>query len=194
MHVPRGVSFSSTVRCIEIMSIYDYTPEEISAAWFSQEEMDIITSRCLKIIQKIEIGGAEAQRKYCFRGLESHSTLGRIGKQQNRLASVSAVLTEQARQWDENYLDDQAIANAYQNTTSSCQMWAQVVGKGDQDIAGVIHCEDEDEAEDDVATAAITTYSSIDNKSTGEPDIKNPSQRSARRFVRRAQCVRAAAA
>mmetsp|Transcript_33007 Transcript_33007/g.79824 ORF Transcript_33007/g.79824 Transcript_33007/m.79824 type:complete len:110 (-) Transcript_33007:143-472(-) len=73
--------------------------------------------------------------------------------------AIDAVLDEQAKQWNDennnkvNNEGDQAIADAYKSTTSSCQMWAQVVGKRDEESAEAIYYADEDKEDNDDATA-----------------------------------------
>mmetsp|Transcript_33007 Transcript_33007/g.79825 ORF Transcript_33007/g.79825 Transcript_33007/m.79825 type:complete len:101 (-) Transcript_33007:426-728(-) len=78
----KSVTFSPTITGMQVMSIYDYTPSEISAAWYNQEEMDHITNRCFKIILRMESG--RSNRKICTRGLEGHSTLGSISKKKEQ--------------------------------------------------------------------------------------------------------------
>jgi hypothetical protein len=71
-------------------------------------------------------------KKYCARGLETHTKIGCIIKRKNRTESFYNVLREQENQWNEGTCDDKAIACVYHQTTSSCQMWANVVGLRDQ--------------------------------------------------------------
>jgi len=144
----RGVIFNSTIKFVEIMSIYDYTPSEIYAAWFNEEDMRGITEKCFKTIMAMESREHSSKRcfKYCTRGLEGHSTLGRIGKKRNRRIAYATVLEEQERQWGESKeVDFQAISDAYGDTASSCQMWAQVMGNRDAKAADNYLTEDEDE-------------------------------------------------
>lgn len=138
----RRVSFSPSVRCVATTSLYDYTPQEIAASWFDAKEMEAITTRCFKLITKMDAGLAD---KYCTRGLEGHSTVGRTSKKKNRVSSIAAVLMEQSNQWVDNKVDELAIADAYRRTTSSCQMWARVMAKRDQEAAEAILFEDDDD-------------------------------------------------
>ena len=73
---------------------------------------------------------------------------------------MAAVLMEQARQWDESRFNDQAIADAYRRTTSSCQLWAQVVGKRDEEVAEVIN-EDSEEVDIPIDSPPIKVCSTI---------------------------------
>jgi hypothetical protein len=118
------------------MSICDFTSSEISAGWYNQEDMDRITKRCLKVLRKMESRESNKGEKYYMKGLEGHTALGSISKKKNRAAAIAAVMQmEQSKQWIENKTDDQAIADAYRSTTYSGQMWAQVVGKRNEEAA-----------------------------------------------------------
>jgi len=143
----RSITFNSTVKIVEIMSIYDYTPSEIDAAWYSDEDMERITEKCFKIIKKMSREGDASKRgcRYCTRGLEGYSTSGRISKKRNRRAAIAAVLEEQERQWYEDEdVDCQAIANAYRRITSSCQKWSQVMGNRDAKAVEIYLSEDDE--------------------------------------------------
>lgn len=146
----KRVSFHPYVQIVEVLNMEDYTPREIEAAWHSEEEMEKITERCSKVVRSMDTGRG---KKYCIRGLEGHSKLGSVTKNRNRRAAWAAVLTKQA-QWVENTSSEQAIADAYQRTTSSCQMWAQVTGRSDQQVANSILFEDEEEGNDQVSMSA----------------------------------------
>ncbi|CAJ1926349.1 unnamed protein product [Cylindrotheca closterium] len=164
----KGVTFSSNVTGIQIMNIEDYTPSEISASWYNQEDMDRITDRCLKLLRRMESDISNRGKKYCTRGLEGHTALASISKNQNRACARAAVLMEQSKQWIENKVDDQAIADAYSSTTSSCQLWAQVVGKRDEDIAEDIYFMNENE---DCLNATVATFS-FKSKDSGVPGFE----------------------
>ena len=131
----RSVTFNPIVKGVEIISIDDYTPCEIEATWYSQEEADRITDRCAKLVTIMETKDSKAKR-YCVRGLEGHTIVGHMIKKKNRSTSIAAVLDEQASQRIRNTkINAQAIADAYKRTTSSCQMCAQVMGHHDEQAA-----------------------------------------------------------
>lgn len=172
----RRVHINPAVRSVEILSIYDYSPCEIAASWFDQEEMDKITQRCFKVLQRMECGGTKNGKKYCSRGLEGHSTLGAISKKKVRTAAVDAVLDEQARQWNENEeINIEAISDAYRKTTSSSQLWAQVVGNQDRQAADAYLYDDEEEYEQVFATARFASIQSF------ESGLKSPNQKRIRK-------------
>lgn len=158
----KTVRFNYAVQVIPILSIYDYTPPEISASWFNQKEMNYITERCVKVIAKMDMGRGN---KTCSRGLENHTKLRSMSKMKNRAAAFAAVFEEQDRQLFDNNLDVNAIANAYHRATSSCQMWAEVMGKQDRKAADTILYQDEDDFMGGVNTAVPASSSTKCTKS-----------------------------
>ncbi|CAJ1929130.1 unnamed protein product [Cylindrotheca closterium] len=169
----RGVTINPAVQAVEILSIYDYTPSEISATWYDEDDRQKITQHCFKVLQKMEkCGGTKNGQKYCTRGLEAHTTLGSIIKKKTRTAAFAAVLNEQARQWNENeQVDDRAISEAYRETSSSSQMWAQAIGNQDRKDADAYLYADEEEIEnvDSTTTGAVSMI-----KSAEESVLKSP--------------------
>ena len=153
----KRVTISQTVQCVETMSICDYTASEIAATWYDEEDMDKITQRCFKVLQRME-SGHKYGSKYCIRGLEGHSVLGSIIKSKARSAAATAVLEEQARQWNENNeeMDFEAISNVYRKATSSSLMWAQVIGNQDRRaVESYLFPNDEKEDDEVDTTSAI---------------------------------------
>lgn len=156
----RRVAFNPSVSCVHIMSIEDYTPKERSATWFNENEMDRITQRCFKIVTRMN---AAKSGRHCIRGLEGYSTVGSLSKKNNRLSAIAAVLIEQANQWVDARVDEQAIANAYQRTTSSCQMWAQVMGKRDQQAAESIFLKEHEDGAGEEGNRSCSPSGSLDS-------------------------------
>lgn len=167
MSTDTRVTFSNSAQVHEILSIYDYTDHEISAAWFDEGEMDKITQRCFKILHKYENRSKNSSNKFCMRGLEGHSTQGAITKTNNRSAAYKAVLEEQGRLWNEpdNGMRMQIISDAYQRTSSSCQMWAQVIGRRDEQAVEA-YLYDNDEAEQMASARSSTAVSSLKSKAS----------------------------
>jgi hypothetical protein len=128
-----AVSFDANVALTETIALDDFTLNEIEAVWYTAEEMENIAQGCVKILDKIENGKHLNEKKYCARGLETHTVVGSLSKTRNRATSVMSVLEEQRRQVEgAEALDDEFIAELYNHITSSSQMWAQVVGSRDQ--------------------------------------------------------------
>ncbi|CAJ1953021.1 unnamed protein product [Cylindrotheca closterium] len=173
----RSIQFDPNVTGVGTISLDDYTPREIAATWYDEEAMDSITRRCVRILKRMETNDLkQGDKKYCTRGLEGHTTLGSINKRRSRSAAVAAVLEEQARQRDESAeIDAQAIADAYTRTTSSCQMWARVMGNRDQVAAeAFLYQADDDDCKGAVTRSAATPTSRT--KSRKELNLASPHQ------------------
>ncbi|CAJ1947859.1 unnamed protein product [Cylindrotheca closterium] len=147
----RGVTINPNVKVHEIFPLYEYTASEISTIWYNEDEMAEISRSCAKILRRLESVGSAKESKYCIRGLETHTRLGSVVKRSNRAAARAAVLAEQARQWRNEKGENgaQAICDAYRRTTSSCQMWAQAVGRRDQQEVEAYLCNDNDDVEEE---------------------------------------------
>ena len=165
------VRFHASVHVVEVLNLQDYKPSEIAAAWYSTEQMEKITNRCFKVLKSINAGKGQ---KYCTRGLEGHTHLGSISKKRSRSAATAAVINEQTRQWIEDIADEQAIADVYRRTTSSCQLWAQVMGNQDRKAAdAVLYKEEKEEFSIDEVQPACSqpkkcTHSSASSRSTSQ--------------------------
>jgi hypothetical protein len=117
------------------LSRNDYTPEEMTAFWYQDADYAMISKDCCKQIKKMQNSEVLKDKKYCSRGLESHTRLASISKMQNRKTANNAVLDEQEEQRHMGVVDEEIIAQRYQQTTSSCQLWANIVGLRDQRVA-----------------------------------------------------------
>lgn len=130
------VSFSTNSSFRKILSSEDYSSEELQATWYTQDEYMKLQKSCCKEILKMDRGESLKDRKYCSRGLESHTRTGRALKSRNKVGSVQVVLEEQESQIHEGRpRDDAAIALAYQRISSSCRLWARVTGIADERAA-----------------------------------------------------------
>ncbi|KAL3935108.1 MAG: hypothetical protein SGBAC_009311 [Bacillariaceae sp.] len=81
---------------------------------------------------KMEQGKTLNDKKSCSRGLERYLTVNAIAKQENQRSAWQSVFDEQTRQTKLNQYDEEAIARVYRNVSSSCHMWAAVLGLRDQ--------------------------------------------------------------
>jgi hypothetical protein len=138
--VVKVVRFSKkTRRTRKTLSRKDYTLEETEASWSSLEDRQQILRQCHKEIKKIDRGEEFKDKKYCARGLEGRTKIGSASKAQTRALAMDAVLDEQLTQWNEGVVDADAIADAYYIASSSCQLWAHIVGRRDHRAAEEIH-------------------------------------------------------
>jgi hypothetical protein len=129
--VVKFVRFSEKTRVRKTLSRKDYALEETEATWSSLEERQQISRQCWKEIKKINHGEKLKDKKYCARGLEGSTKIGSVSKARTRALAVSAVLDEQMIQWAEGVFDENTIADVYHRASSSCQMWASMVGQRD---------------------------------------------------------------
>ena len=129
----KSLAFAKHTNVRHTISLPDYSPEEIQGTWYSSNEYEEISKKCVKQIHKMEKGEEFKNKKYCTRGLEQHTRLGYLEKYQHRREARDAVLIEQERQYGIKGSDPSVpIATAYFQVTSSSQMWANVVGLRDQ--------------------------------------------------------------
>ena len=70
-------------------------------------------------------------KKYCSRGLETHTRLKEISKRRNRRTSIDAVLREQWRQREEGIVGEDRISQLYHDASSSSVLWARKIGMDD---------------------------------------------------------------
>jgi hypothetical protein len=132
IEMDKCVSLSSQTIEYYTIARKDYSPKEIKATWYTDEEYNTISRQCCKQIKKMDGGEKLKDKKYCARGLEAHTRFGSIAKSKNKAESIRSVLREQDMQLLEGRYDDEAIGKAYHQRTSSSQMWASVVGLRDQ--------------------------------------------------------------
>jgi hypothetical protein len=128
------VRFSEGTHVRDTLSLKDYTPEEIQSCWYTHEGNERIRRHCTKEIRKMNEGIKLEDKKYCSRGLECHTTIGDAIKIRNRSLAINAVLDEQMIQWNNGILDEDSIAAIYCMASSSCQMWANIIGRRDHEM------------------------------------------------------------
>jgi hypothetical protein len=129
----KSVSFATHDTVHHTIARQDFSSEELKAAWFSGEEFLQILDQCNKQIHKMDQGKILKDKKYCARGLEALTRMGSITRSKSRAQSIRAVLEEQDALTSQGVLvDEEAIGFVYHDVTSSCQMWASVIGYRDQ--------------------------------------------------------------
>jgi hypothetical protein len=132
----KSVSFATHDTVHHTIARQDFSSEELKAAWFSEEEFLQILDQCNKQIHKMDQGKILKDKKYCARGLEALTRMGSITRSKSRAQSIRAVLEEQDALTSQGVLvDEDAIGFVYHDVTSSCQMWASVIGYRDQQAA-----------------------------------------------------------
>lgn len=122
----------------------EMTSQEKEGRWYSRQEYEEMTKTCSKQIIKLDRGQPLKDKKYCARGLESHTRVQARIKTMNRSLAYRAVLQEQHRQHQRGIVDEDALAHAYHAASSGCQLWAQAVALTDQKEARNIQEESEE--------------------------------------------------
>jgi len=129
----KTVSFDDNVTTRFVLSLSGgYSRDEIEACWFSSDECMKIAKQCAKQIRRLDRGQQLRDKKYCERGLEGHTNTGYALKVLTRSESIKKVLEEQERQQKEGVFDDDALARAYRDVTSSAQLWARSLALRDE--------------------------------------------------------------
>ena len=143
------VSFSSSVQVRLIGNRKERTAEEKAATWFSSEEYQHIQRTCRKQVLMMDQGRVLRNKKYCARGLEGYTTIGRKVKEQIRRQSIDAVMEEQGRQMYHegivDVLDVNTLSQVYQAVAGSSQLWANAKALQDQHDALSQHNEEDEE-------------------------------------------------
>jgi hypothetical protein len=125
-------ALSETVEGRETLSWRDFSPEEITASWLSAAEYTETEKDMMKQILRVEDGRKMSDEQYCSRGLEQYTRANSFTRRDNIEHGVSVVLLEQLKQQNTGEFDDNRIAEALHRVSSSCHMWAAVVGLRDQ--------------------------------------------------------------
>lgn len=92
------VRFAKRIRVRRTLSLKDYTPAEVSAAWLNRDDYRSIRKECIETIAKMNEGAELNDEKYCARGLEGHTKTGSAAKAHKRALAITAVLNEQMDQ------------------------------------------------------------------------------------------------
>jgi hypothetical protein len=133
--IEKSVSFAAHDTVHHTIARQDFSPEELKAAWYSEKEYLQILDQCNMQIHKMDQGKILKDKKYCARGLEALTRMRRIARSKSRAQSIRAVLEEQDALSSQGVIDEEAIGFVYHDITSSCQMWASVIGYRDQQAA-----------------------------------------------------------
>jgi hypothetical protein len=125
----KHVSFAPDVTVLETMSLDDYTMAEIYRTWYSEKDLSRVSQECFVILEK-NLMQTSLRENESMRGLEPHSPIESILRHKSRQTSINLVLEEQRRQLKEKgVVDVDSLYKVYHNTTSSSQMWAQVMSR-----------------------------------------------------------------
>jgi hypothetical protein len=128
----RTISFSFVVQVREVMSIKDYSDEEIKNAWYSVMELKQVKAEAKAILNKIARCESEQDNEeWTSRGLEGRTREGNKEKFQHRRFSQSVVFMEQDQQEANGIHDPEFLADVYLERTMYSQFIAESNGSRD---------------------------------------------------------------
>lgn len=159
----KKVKFNQRVSICFTIPLHDISPQEVKAAWYTNDELAQVMQSCCKQIQKLDRGKRLKDVKYCARGLESDTRLASLIKKKNRSLAYKVVLEEQDRQRREGVQEAEYLAYLYHCVTSSCQLWANTVGMTDQRTA-----------EEMILDEQITQESRLSRRMTSDKLMSSP--------------------
>ena len=128
----RRVSFGAMVATYEVMSLVDYTHEELEASWFDRDDMRRMKENARSEAKLVDSGLLVQGTDVSIRGLESRTREGIKRKRRSRMNAYAAVFFEIDYQQQEEFFNEDLIADAYFMYSESCAMTAQMIGKRDE--------------------------------------------------------------
>lgn len=134
---PKMVSFDVEATLAVTLHINDYSKEEKRDSWYSKADYTRMKKErlpTLKYLRKNEQDGAAQKdtEEHTIRGLESHTPIQALRKQNNRILAWSAVLEGQKRKSSEGVIDPKAIAIEYEAISVKCIKLSMIVGMLDE--------------------------------------------------------------
>lgn len=127
----RCVSFCAVVGVLEVLNRDDFSPEERESCWYDRVDLRQMKEITKSEARLMECGLQQESEDVCLRGLESRTKEGARTKRQNRANAIAAVFFELESQEDDGILDDEAVADAYFNSSEHCHVAAQMLGMRD---------------------------------------------------------------
>jgi hypothetical protein len=143
-----GVSFDTFYTVYDIMGLDEYTPEELEVSWFDRDDMIRMRDTARSDAKLLDSGllvlcdngvdilqnssrSSSSSKGISFRGLEHRTRVGAMRKRQSRINARVAVFREIDFQKQNDFLDEEAIADAYFLCSEPCVMTAQMTAKRD---------------------------------------------------------------
>jgi hypothetical protein len=141
----KKITFDEQAKIYFTISLQEISATEREAMWYSKEEFREITRSSCRQIKQLDRGKLFKDKKYCSRGLESHMRMATQTKRKNYEMSHKVVFDEQNRQRRDCVHEMEYLSSLYHSVSSSCQLWANVVGLSDQRAAEETQQEEEDD-------------------------------------------------
>lgn len=139
----KSVSFGAMVTVYKVKSRFNYTPKEVEASWYNEDEEHTMTEDARSEVRLLECGLLVESKDVCTRGLEFYTAEVAKRRKLNRMEASDVVFTELDYQYEKHCFDDELIANCYFVHTERCAMTAQLLGKKDEIEAMKIYRENQ---------------------------------------------------
>ena len=127
------VMFHPLVKVHPIIHINEYTEQEITTCWITNEEYNASNKQRSKEVKLLQQGIKLRDKKYCSRGIESCTRSGSFKKYMARQRAIGCVLTEQSIQNMNGIGDDDMLAHIYHCYTVKCSIDAHETGLRDRE-------------------------------------------------------------
>merc|ERR1719491_2923553 len=107
----------------DVIGLDDYTPEELNACWYNAGDMQRMRTSTRSDAKMIDCGLLIVDnRTTSLRGLESRTREGMLRKKVRKLEAYAAVFSEIEFQQEEEFFDDELIADAYFTYSEPCAL------------------------------------------------------------------------
>jgi len=129
--IPHGVHFDDMATVYDVICLDDYTPEELSDAWYDRDDMIRMKEAARSDAKLLDSGMLPKKGGITFRGLEHRTREGAKRKRQHRMNAWGAVFCEIDFQKEDEMIDEETIADAYFMYSEKCAEAAYEVAKRD---------------------------------------------------------------
>lgn len=129
---PRRVSFHPIVRAKIVMNRFAYTPEELEASWYDNDDYLRMRVNVKVGADNIDSGFHVRGTGICIRGLETRTREGNKNTNQQRMDAYAAVFSEIEFQKEIQWFDEEKIAYAYFAYSGPCAVTAEMMGQRDE--------------------------------------------------------------
>jgi hypothetical protein len=129
----RVISFSDEIDIKETIHVFDYSPAEKAAAWYTAQDLKLFRRARRESVRvwQTHLPFMIDKQRHCFRGLENKMPYGARRRHTNIMLAVLSVLTEQDKQAIDGTINPESLAEVYRQTSCHCQVEAQEKGLKD---------------------------------------------------------------
>jgi hypothetical protein len=122
-----------------VVHIDDMDEADIHETWYEKRDYNAIKKSIISLLRKHAKGEKITETsKQTLRGLETRTREGDLLRKYHKLAAITAVMSEQMRQWHEGEQDDELLAKVCRDVSSHCQEKSHILALQDEtDIKSV---------------------------------------------------------